>query len=118
MRFNRTLALGTLLALATVAQALEPGPLQGEYQLAGSLDSKGSPRDGSSHLYLSLRDDAAKRLYATLAEDAHEDPCTGHRLKARGNVACYEIEPNERYFCSFSIDLDRGVVEAGLGGCI
>ncbi|MDX1488645.1 MAG: hypothetical protein R3268_10630 [Acidiferrobacterales bacterium] len=112
------LVVGMMFALVSLTKALEPERLQGEYQLAGGLDHKGSPGDGRSHLYLSLTGEAARSLYATLAEDSHEDPCTGYRVKGRGNVACYEINPNEEYFCSFSINLERGAVEAGLGGCI
>jgi len=112
------LVVGTLLALVSLTKALGPETLQGEYQLAGALDYKGSPGEGRSHLYLSLTSEAARTLYATLAEDSHEDPCTGYKVKGRGNVVCYEIKSNEDYFCSFSINLERGAVEAGLGGCI
>ena len=112
------LVVGMVITLGSLTKALEPERLQGEYQLAGALDHKGSPGEGSSHLYLSLTSEAAKTLYASLAEDSHEDACTGYKVKGRGNVVCYEIKPNEDYFCSFSINLERGAVEAGLGGCI
>ena len=112
------LVVGTLLTLVSLTKALEPERLQGDYQLAGALNHKGSPGEGRSHLYLSLTSEAARTLYATLAEDSHEDACTGYKVKGRGNVVCYEIKPNEDYFCSFSINLERGAVEAGLGGCI
>lgn len=115
----RTMLLaGVLAALVPVSRAMDPTRFEGEYQVAGPLDEKGSPVEGHSHLYLSLTGEGAKTLYAKLAGDSHEDPCTGYRVKGRGNVGCYEIRPNETYFCSFSINLDRGVVEAGLGGCI
>jgi hypothetical protein len=111
-------AVGAVFALASIAGALKPETLQGEYQLAGPLDHKGSPGEGRSHLYLSLTDAAASTLYESLAVDEHDDPCTGYRVKARGNIACYEVKRKEKHFCSFSINLDRGAIEAGLGGCI
>ena len=107
-----------MVAVSLIAGALNPEKLEGEYQLGGRLDHKGSPTQGRSHLYISLTDEAAKALYESLAGDPREDPCTGYKVKGRGNVGCYEIEPNEKYFCSFSINLERGAVEAGLGGCI
>jgi hypothetical protein len=107
----------SLLALAPSVRAEGPVQLRGDYQLSGRLDHNGSPTPGKSHLYISLTDDAAKALYESLGGDPAEDPCTGYRVKAQGNVGCYEIVPNERYFCSFSINLERGAVEAGLGGC-
>ena len=106
------------LAISSIAGALKPEPLQGEYQLAGPLDHKGSPGQGASHLYLSLTDSAARSLYDSLGAEPYEDPCTGYRVKARGNVACYEIAPDKKHFCSFSLNLERGTIEAGLGGCI
>ena len=111
------LALVTLPVLAPSARALEPVPLSGEYQLSGRLGHKGSTTPGKSHLYISLKDDAAKTLYESLGGDPAEDLCTGYRVKAQGNVVCYGIVPNQEYFCSFSVNLERGAVEAGLGGC-
>jgi len=116
--FRTVFALGAAFAVASFAGALEPEVLHGEYQLAGPLDHKGSPGEGRSHLYISVTDSAARALYESLAVEPHDDSCTGYRLKARGNVACYEIKPNDEYFCSFSINLERGAIEAGLGGCI
>lgn len=116
--FRMMLALGGVLALSPGAGAGNPVKLQGDYQLAGRLDHKGSPTQGASHLYVSLTDQAARDLYESLPGDPREDACTGYKFKAWGNVGCYEIEPNDRYLCSFSIDLERGAVEAGLGGCI
>ena len=116
--FRAMFALGVAFAVASIAGALEPETLHGEFQLAGPLDHKGSPGEGKSHLYISLTDSAARTLYESLAVDPHDDSCTGYRLKARGNVACYEINPNEEYFCSFAINLERDAIEAGLGGCI
>lgn len=72
---------------------------------------------GKSHLYISLTNEAAKTLYASLAGEAVEDPCTGYMVKAQGNVGCYEIVSKEKYFCSFAVNLKRNAVEAGLGGC-
>jgi hypothetical protein len=45
-----------------------------------------------------------------------DDPCTGFKVKAAGNVICYQTSPNE-HFCSFSVNLEKNTVEAGLGGC-
>ena len=119
MHLLRTILLiGATFALASIAGALKPHTLQGEFQLAGPLGHKGSPGEGQSHLYLSLTHQAARNLYESLSADWHEDPCTGYRVKALGNVACYEIKPNEEHLCSFPVDLARGVIEAGLGGCI
>ncbi len=107
-----------MLPLLEIAGAWNPAKLEGQYQLGGPLDYKGSPTQGRSHLYFSLTDQAAKGLYESLSGDPSEDSCTGYNFKGRGNVGCYEIEPNEKYFCSFSINLELGAVEAGLGGCI
>ena len=109
-------ALGCIVvALPSIAQ--NPMMLQGEYQLGGPLDHNGSVLSGDSHLYISLSHDAATALYQSLPGDPFKDPCTGYKLKSRGNVVCYEITPNEGYFCSFSVKLDNNAVEAGLGGC-
>lgn len=107
-----------MVAILPIANALHPAKLEGEYQLGGRLDHQGSPARGKSHLYISLTAGAAKGLYESLAGDPRKDPCTGYKLKSQGNVGCYEIEPGKRYFCSFSINLERDAVEAGLGGCI
>ena len=111
------LVVVTLLVFAPSVRATDPVQLKGEYQLAGRLDHSGSTTPGKSHLYISLTDDAAKTLYESLGGEPAEDPCTGYRVKAQGNVGCYEVVPNERYSCSFSVNLERGAVEAGLGGC-
>ena len=111
------LVVVALLVLVSSVRAMNPVQLTGEYQLAGRLEHDGATTPGKSHLYISLTDDAAKTLYESLGGDPAEDPCTGYRVKAQGNVGCYEIVPNERYFCSFSVNLERGAVEAGLGGC-
>jgi hypothetical protein len=106
-----------LLLLVSSSKALEPVRLSGEYQLGGRLEHNGSPSSGKSHLYVTLEHDAAKTLFQALDGEPIEDPCTGYRVKAGGNVGCYEITPNEQYFCSFSVNLARNAVEAGLGGC-
>ena len=111
------LVAATLLVLVSSGRALEPVQLSGEYQLAGRLEHNGSPTPGKSHLYISLKNDAAKTLYESLDGKPAEDACTGYRVKSQGNVGCYEIAPNEQYFCSFSVNLESNAVEAGLGGC-
>jgi hypothetical protein len=109
--------LAALTVLALGARAASPVKLEGEYQISGPLDHSGSTTHGSSHLYVSLTGEAARTLYTSLGGDPIDDACTGYKLKGRSNVVCYEISPNERYSCSFSINLERGAVEAGLGGC-
>ena len=54
--FRAMFALGAAFAVASIAGALEPETLHGEFQLAGPLDHKGSPGEGKSHLYISLTD--------------------------------------------------------------
>ncbi|MDH3375591.1 MAG: hypothetical protein OEQ39_01305 [Gammaproteobacteria bacterium] len=103
-----------VVALPSIAQ--NPAELQGEFELGGPLDHNGSIQQGDSHLYISLSNDAAKGLYFSLPGDPFEDPCTGYNVKGRGNVVCYEIAP-DGHFCSFSVNLERNAVEAGLGGC-
>jgi hypothetical protein len=112
-----SLVVAALLVLASNVRAMDPVQLRGEYQLAGRLEHNGATTPGKSHLYISLTDDAARNLYESLGGDPAHDPCTGYTVKAQGNVGCYEIVPNEQYFCSFSVNLERGAVEAGLGGC-
>jgi len=109
--------LAGMVVLTSGAQALDPVKLEGEFQLSGRLDHNGSTTRGRSHLYVSLTGDTAKTLYESLGGDPTEDVCTGHKLKGRSNVVCYEIMPNEKYFCSFSVNIERGTVEAGLSGC-
>lgn len=113
-----TLALAIAMSLLTmVSEAMEPVPLQGEFRLGGGLEHNGEVTHGNSHLYLSLQGDAAKRLFNELPAENFDDPCTGYRLRSRGNVGCYEIEKGSEYFCSFSVNLEQGRVEAGTGGC-
>ena len=102
---------------ASSSQVSDPVPLEGEYQLGGSLDHNGAIFPGRSHLYVSISGDAAQILYQSLDGDPLDDVCTGYKVKGRGNIACYEIAPEEQHFCTFSINLERSVVEAGLGGC-
>lgn len=109
--------VGVISVLVLSARALIPVKLENEYQVSGPLDHSGSTTQGSSHLYISLTGHAARSLYASLGGDPIDDACTGYKVKGRGNVVCYEIAPNESYSCSFSINLERGAVEAGLGGC-
>lgn len=111
-------AAGAIFVVASIAQASDPIALDGEYQLGGRLDHKGSPTEGSSHLYLSISNESARALFESLPGDAREDACTGYRVKGLGNVGCYETKPGEAYFCSFSVNLERASVEAGQGGCI
>lgn len=106
-----------LLLAAPCVTAADPVQLDGEYQLGGRLDHNGSVMSGKSHLYISLTEDAARNLFTSLAAEAVEDPCTGYMVKAQGNIGCYEIVSNEKYFCSFAVNLERNAVEAGLGGC-
>lgn len=115
--FLTVAAVMTLPLLTTGAKAMEPVPLEGEFQLGGGLEHNGEILPGVSHLYLSVKGDAAKRLYDALPAEAFDDPCTGYRVRALGNVGCYEVETGKKYFCSFSVNLERGAVEAGTGGC-
>lgn len=103
-----------LLSLPSIA--LSPVGLDGDFILGGPLDHNGSIHPGDSYLYLSLENDSASALYRALPGDAFEDPCTGFKLKAAGNVICYETSPNA-HFCSFSVNLKENTVEAGVGGC-
>jgi len=112
IRFCISLVLATLPLAAHAAVAL-----QGEFTLAGPLTHKGATTPGSSHLYFSLTDQAAKTLYDQLAGQPAKDECTGYLVKGQGNIACYEVVQEGRYFCSFSVNLKSGRVEAGLGGC-
>lgn len=110
-------AVVVLSALPSGSKAMEPVPLDGTFQLGGPLEHNGEVTSGASHLYLSLQGDAARRLFESLPDEPFDDPCTGYRLRAQGNVACYETEKDRVYFCSFSVNLERGTVEAGVGGC-
>ncbi len=92
-------------------------PLEGDYQLAGPLTHKGATTPGQTHLYINLTDGAAKQLYSELEGVPAKDECTGYMVKGKGNVVCYETQPEKKYFCSFSINLEKAQVEAGLGGC-
>ena len=91
--------------------------LEGDYQLAGPLTHQGATTPGKSHLYINITGDAAKTLYDSLAVKSLLDQCTGMKFKGIGNVACYEVDAEKKYFCGFSINLKQGNVEAGLGGC-
>ena len=108
----------TLVGLATAAPSFAQNPvqLQDQFEIGGPLDHNGSIREGESHLYISLSDQAASKLYQSLPGKALDDACTGYKVKGRGNVVCYQINPAQ-HFCSFSVNLERNAVEAGLGGC-
>lgn len=111
------LALAGLLTMVENSEAMDAVPLEGEFQLGGPLEHNGDVTEGDSYLYVSLQGDAARRLFESLPGETFDDPCTGHRLRANGNVACYETEQEKAYFCSFSLNLERGTVGAGTGGC-
>jgi len=112
----RCLVLGAVALFAMPSIALHPVALEGKYVLGGPLDHNGSVHSGNSHLYVSLANDSASELYRTLPGRVFDDPCTGFKVKAAGNVICYQTSPNE-HFCSFSVNLEKNTVEAGLGGC-
>lgn len=93
-------------------------PLNGEYQLGGALSHKGEPKKGKSHLYITITDDSAKKLYHSLEGKPEKDMCTDYYVKSQGGLVCYEVTPKEKYFCGFSINTKNNKIEAGLGGCI
>jgi len=92
--------------------------MEGYYQIGGkfSYDSK-APLKGNSHLYMTITGDAAKNLYNSLLGNPENNECTGELDKATTKFSCSKTISNN-YYCSFSIDLGAGTVEAGLGGCI
>jgi len=92
-------------------------PLEGEYKLSGPLTYQGATNPGKSHLYITLTSDAAKKLFESMEGKPVMDECTGMRYKAKGYVACHEVEADKKYICSFSIDLSKNTVGTGLGGC-
>ena len=92
-------------------------PLEGEYRLAGPLEYQGNTKPGKSHLYITLTNDSAKKLFDSFEGEAVMNECTGMKYKSRGYVICHEVEPGKKYFCSFSIDMDKNTVSGGLGGC-
>lgn len=92
-------------------------PLEGEYRLAGPLTYQGATQPGKSHLYITLTKDAAKKLFNSLDGQPVMDECTGMKYKAQGYVVCHEVEAEKKYFCSFSVDLNKNTVGTGLGGC-
>ena len=109
--------LAVILFFITNA-AFSAVPLNGEYQLGGSLSHKGEPKEGKSHLYITINEDSAKKLYNSLEGKPSMDMCTGYYIKAQGGLICYETVPKEKYFCGFSINTKNNKIEAGLGGCI
>ena len=92
-------------------------PLEGEYRLAGPLEYQGNTKPGKSHLYITMTNDSAKKLFNSFEGAAVMDECTGMKYKSSGYVMCYEVEPGKKYFCSFSIDMQKNTVSGGLGGC-
>lgn len=116
IHFDRVVATLVCLAVTLPSLAREPVRLEGEYALGGHLDHNGSIQGGDSHLYISITDQAATTLFQSLPGNPLDDACTGYKLKASGNVVCYQINP-EQHFCSFSVNLERNVIDAGLGGC-
>lgn len=117
IRSYRVIVTLICLAVALPCFARKPVDLHGEYKLGGRLDHDGSILDGNSHLYISITNEAATKLFQSLPGDPLNDACTGYKLKAGGNVVCYQIKP-EQHFCSFSVNLERNVIETGLGGCL
>jgi hypothetical protein len=110
------LPIYVLFALVSLNACAEV-PLEGNLDIGGPVTNKGPPSPGKSHIYLNLNSDAAKALYNALDGVPTHDECTGHMFKGKGNVGCYEIIKGANYYCSFSINIDKGTIEAGMGGC-
>ena len=91
-------------------------PMEGFYLLAGKFGIK-SPEQGTSHLYLSISGDAAKDLYQSINAVEHENHCTGETDKQINAFVCSKT-PQNKYHCNFAVDLEKGTIAMGLGGCI
>lgn len=106
-----------VLVLITSTSLYAGVPLEGNFELAGPVSNQGTVTPGKSHLYLNINSKAAKKLYEAFDGTPEKDECTGYLFKGQGSVGCYEVEKGEKYYCNFSINLEKGIVEAGAGGC-
>ena len=64
-------------------------PLEGEYRLAGPLEYQGNTKAGKSHLYITLTNESAKKLFDAFEGEAVMNECTGMKYKSRGYVMCH-----------------------------
>ena len=92
--------------------------LSGSFVFAGSVETNGNLSTGNSHIHFKITGDSAKAMYDSFEGKANEDACTGYRFKGKANIACYEILPNNKYICGFSINLNKNRTEASqVGAC-
>ncbi|MCF6261430.1 MAG: hypothetical protein L3J98_14920 [Gammaproteobacteria bacterium] len=106
-----------LVMLVPVCVAHADAPLEGKYVISGPLDHNGSTKSGRSHIYFTITNDAAKKMFSSFDEKPTLSKCTGWNYKSQGGITCHEVESGKNYFCSFSINLYNGAIGAGLGGC-
>jgi len=92
--------------------------LDGSFVFAGPVESNGSLSEGISHIHFKITGDSAKAMYESFAGSPSEDACTGYKYKGKANVNCYEVSPNRKYICGFSINLNKNRTEASqVGAC-
>ena len=104
-----------LAGLAIDSVAADWEPLQGSYAITARnyLDpSDAEPRD--SHMRFQLSGDAARDLYFAMKVAEKRDACTGATARTVGEMQCVFYKDDQRYACSFSIDVARQKIEYGV----
>ena len=117
----RKFLVGLLLASVAISVAVAKNPFEkftGSYHLSAApiMDSD-SPLPDSTHVYLNIEGDAAKRIYEAMTVKPYENGCDeDHFAKDAGDFTCVYYPSSKKYFCYFSVDINKGRLDS-IGSC-
>lgn len=116
MRIRSCVALGlALLTNAPLCSAADWRPIQGTFAVTAKnyLDPAETERR-DSHYRIQLTGRSARELFLAMKVPQSKDRCTGAAEKRVGEMQCLYYKSQNRYECSFSIDVMRQKVEHGV----
>ncbi len=108
-----------LVLLATLAIAGSPfKPIDGSYYISSApIHDAIDPLPLDTHLYLSIKGEAAKKSYHAMKIPPQESLCgENHLEKKSGEFSCSFYPKTDKYLCSFSVDVNHGKLDS-IGSC-
>ena len=114
---NSCVVVLCVLTVASMTESLAADwkPVNGTYAITAKnyLDPSDAEPE-NSHVRFQLTGDAAKDLYFAMKAAEKPDECTGATAKNVGEMQCLFYENDQKYACTFSIDIAQQKIEYGV----
>lgn len=111
----RTLVVLSLLFTALAFAETPFKSFVGSYYISSApIHDPMKPLPVDTHLYINVEGEAAKNAYNAMKVKPAKNICgEDHLSKDAGDFTCSFYPKTKKYFCSFSVDINKGKLDSG-----